>query len=159
MQTLNAAGRMLDAALFIEIWDTAAQLAPPRFLTMRLHSDRYKELYELASIPKSIQIGDLLGSLGRRVTRVACVAPPNAVPTGITLKSDDALPLDQIVFDIHGNTALVVENIGYAKTLTLNMGTDRDQAGATTSLSLGVIAGGPVPQEDTTPKDAQSKEK
>jgi hypothetical protein len=102
MQTVDAAGARLNPKLFIATFRAVTKLAPARFLTLSIHPDRYKELYGLADIPESIQVGPVLGPMGRQIMKVNCIKPPLGVSDGITIVQDKTAPLDQLVFSIHG---------------------------------------------------------
>jgi hypothetical protein len=112
MQILKMAGEKFTANLFIKLYGEARKLSPPRFMTLRLHPDRYKELYVMADIPESIQLGPTLGPLGRSVIRVACIRPPLGVSDGIVIKEDPTCDMDKLYFDIHGQPELVIEELG-----------------------------------------------
>src|SRR5271155_696639 len=111
MQTVDTNGARLNPKLFISIFRDVVKLAPARFLTMRLHTDRYKELYALADIPESIQVGTVPGMLGRVVTKVNCVKPPVGVNDGIMLIIDPKADPDKLEFSIHGIPEYVVKNL------------------------------------------------
>jgi hypothetical protein len=113
MQTLYANGARLTAKLFIDYYAAAGKLSPPRFLTLRLHPDKYKELYVLADIPMSIQMGYTLGPMGRQEMRVTCIKPPLGVANGVAIVQDDTVDPTQLIFQIHGIAELVVENLAY----------------------------------------------
>jgi hypothetical protein len=113
MQTLYANGARLSAKLFIGYYAAAQKLSPPRFLTLRLHPDKYKELYALADIPMSIQLGATLGLLGRQEMRVCCIKPPLGVSNGVSVVQDEDADPTRIVFEIHGIAELVVEQLAY----------------------------------------------
>ncbi len=111
MQTVEANGVRLNPKLFITVFRTVTKLSPPRFLTLRLHPDRYKELYALADIPESIQLGPVLGPLGKQILRVNCVRSPLGVSDGITVLQDkQALP-DKLIFEIHGIPEFIVSGL------------------------------------------------
>src|SRR5271168_3058670 len=102
MQTVDLAGAHLTPKVFITIFRDVVKIAPARFLTLRLHTDRYKELYALADIPESIQVGTVPGMLGRIVPKVNCVKPPAGVNDGIMLIIDPKADPDKLEFSIHG---------------------------------------------------------
>lgn len=83
-------------------------------MTLRLHPDRYKELYVFADVPESIQLGPVLLPLGRYGIRVNCIRPAIGIGDGITIREDVACPIDQMIFEIHGQPELVVKDIGNA---------------------------------------------
>ena len=111
MQTVEANGVRLNPKLFITVFRAVTKLSPPRFLTLRLHPDRYKELYALADIPESIQLGPVLGPLGKQILRVNCVRPSLGVSDGITIQQDQGIPLDRLEFCIHGIPEFLVVNL------------------------------------------------
>lgn len=111
MVILKMEGRKFSPLMFIELYKEARKLAPPRFLTLRLHPNRYKELYAFAEIPESIQIGNTLGPMGRILVRVCCVRAALGVADGIVIREDDTCPLDTLYFDIHGQPELVVQGV------------------------------------------------
>lgn len=113
MQTITANGSALTPELFIRLYHEAKKLAPPRYLTLRLNKDRYDELYAHAEVPESIQIGNTPGPLGTSIIRVCCIRPPLGVADGIAIKIDSKTPPDQMIFEIHGQPELVVENLAY----------------------------------------------
>jgi hypothetical protein len=111
MQLSNAMGARLNAKLFINTFDLAKKIAPPRFLTLRLHPDRYKELYALADVPKSIQLGMVQGPLGKRIWKVNVITPPMGVVDGMDIKQDSETDPTKLVFEVHGIPELVLENL------------------------------------------------
>jgi hypothetical protein len=111
MQVLKLGGKKFTPNLFIELFAEAKKLSPPRFLTLRLHPDRYAELYSFADIPQSIQVGPSAGPLGRNITRVNCVTPPLGVSDGIAIKEDPDCDMDKLFFEIHGQTELEVQGL------------------------------------------------
>lgn len=113
MQTINANGSKLTPKLFIELYREAKKLAPPRYLTMRLHPETYKDILILADIPESIQLGPTPGPLGKQIMRVACIRPPLGVSDGIAIQQDSEMSRGCIGFYIHGNLELQVEGLSY----------------------------------------------
>lgn len=111
MQVIDAKGRKLDELLFIEAYRAAIKLSPARFMTLRVHPTRYKELFDLADVPESIQMGETPGPLGKRITRICCVKPNNGVPDGVAISQDAKYDLDKLAFEIHGSPEVVVVNI------------------------------------------------
>jgi hypothetical protein len=111
MQTLKMGGVKLTPKLFIELYAEAKKLAPPRFMTLRLHPDKYNELYILADVPESIQLGPTLGPLGKRIMRVCCVRGPIGVSDGIAINQDPKCDKDKLFFEIHGLPELVIEEL------------------------------------------------
>lgn len=108
MQVYNTSGAKFNAILFIQLYGMARKLAPPRFMTLRLHSDRYADIVRLAAPPESIQLGDTPGPLGRQITRVACIKPPMGVADGIAIVIDDKFDPMKLQFEIHGEPELIV---------------------------------------------------
>ena len=111
MQTVDMAGVRLDSKLFIKVFRNVVKLSPPRFLSLRLHPDRYKELYILADIPESIQVGFVPGMLGKMVLKVNCIKPPMGVSDGITIIQDKQTQPDRLEFMVHGISEYVVVNL------------------------------------------------
>ena len=112
MQTFDACGAVFSPKMFIDIFQSVKKVAPPRFLTLRLHPDRYKDLFRMADIPMSIQLGNVPGPVpGRSVVRVNCIKPPMGVQDGITLVQDEEVDPTQLIFEIHGIAELIVRNI------------------------------------------------
>lgn len=116
MQTINANGSKLTPKLFIELYREAKKLAPPRFLSMGMHPDTYKELYALADIPESVQLGPTAGPIGTSVMRVCCIRPPLGVSDGIVVLQSAEMDRGKIEISIHGQVELIVENISYDAT-------------------------------------------
>lgn len=106
-------GAVLTAKMLIDSYHKAKDTAPPRFLTLRLHPDKYKEVYALADIPESIQLGPTLGPLGRQIIRLACIKPPMGVGDGVAIVQDEEADPTKLVFEIHGITEIVFENLHY----------------------------------------------
>lgn len=111
MIVIDAKGRKLDELLFIESYRAAIKQAPARYLTLRVHPDRYKELFDIADVPESIQMGETPGPLGRRIMRIACVKPANGINDGVAIKQDDKFDPNQLAFEIHGIPEIMVVNI------------------------------------------------
>lgn len=112
MQTVDAKGQRLGPLQFIEWYHAARTLAPARFLTLRIHPDRFGDLFTLADIPESIQLGQTPGRPGQvPVWRVICVKPPMSVSDGIAIRKDEAMDPTKLEFQIHGVIELVVVNI------------------------------------------------
>jgi hypothetical protein len=114
MKIVDATGAALTPKLFITSYREAKKLAPPRFLTLRLHPSLYARLYAIADVPESIQIGPTLGPMGRPIMRVACIKPPLGVNDGVEIVQDDKADPTRMEFLIHGILELVVEHIGEA---------------------------------------------
>jgi len=111
MQTVDVNGARLDPKLFIKVFRDVCKLSPPRFLSLRLHPDRYKELYDLADVPESIQVGFTPGMLGRMILKVNCVKPPLGVSDGIIIIQDKQTQPDRLEFMIHGIAEYLVVNL------------------------------------------------
>lgn len=112
MQVLKLGGKKFTPTLFIELYAEARKLSPPRFMTLRLNPTRYQELYSFADIPESVQLGPVVGVLGRPLMRVCCVKLPSALGDGIAIKQDDTCDMDKLYFEIHGQPELVIEELG-----------------------------------------------
>jgi|ERR1700675_1259612 len=108
---IDMAGVRLNPKLFIKVFRDVVKLAPARFLTLRIHPDRYKELYALADVPETILLGSVPGMLGRMVLKVNCIKPPSSVGDGITIIQDRETPPDQLVFLIHGIPDMIIQNL------------------------------------------------
>lgn len=113
MQTINAQGASVTAKWFIDLYHEARKIAPPRYLTIRLNQDRYNELYKLADIPESIQVGYTPGPLGKRIMRVTCVKPPLGVGDGIAIQVDHTMPPDRIEISVHGIPEMIIEGLAH----------------------------------------------
>lgn len=111
MQTVEANGVRLNPKLFIAVFRAVTKLSPPRFLTLRLHPDRYKELYVLADVPESIQVGPTLGPMGKQVWKVNCIKPPMGITDGITVVQDKQAHPDKLIFEIHGIPEFIVSGL------------------------------------------------
>lgn len=113
MQTLDMAGAVFNAHTFIKVYKEAKKLAPPRFLTLHMNPDMYRDLYALAEIPESIQLGPTPGPLGTIIMRVACIKPLLGVSDGISVVQDDKINVGRMIFTIHGIPELEVVNFSY----------------------------------------------
>src|SRR6266478_2343536 len=102
MQTIDAEGAGLNPILFIGLYREARKLAPARFMTLRMHPDRYAELYKIADVPESIQLGVTPGPLGKMIMRVCCVKPPLGVSDGIAIEQVPEMETNRLEFCIHG---------------------------------------------------------
>lgn len=111
MQTVDCKGAKLSPKLFITIYTQAKKLAPPRFLTLKLHPDVYQSLFELADVPESIQLGIVPGPMGKQITKINCIKPPLGVSDGCTVVQDSTITADRLVFSIHGIDEISFENI------------------------------------------------
>src|SRR5208282_1550518 len=100
--TIDANGQSLTAAFFIGLYHTARNLAPARFLTLRLHSTRLAELEAAAAVPEVVHLGLTPGPLGKKVLRVQCVPAPEGVSDGIAVVSDDKMEPTKLSIEIHG---------------------------------------------------------
>lgn len=105
-------GAKLDAMEIISLYGKARKLAPPRFLTMRLHPDTWRHIESQAVPTHVIQYGDTPGPVGTRIRRMACVQAPNGVNDGIAVKEDNTLAPGEIVVEIHGIAEIVFRNYG-----------------------------------------------
>jgi hypothetical protein len=108
---VDACGSRLTPKLFIQVFRDVTKLSPARFLTLRLHLDRYKELHDLADIPESIQVGQVPGMLGRMITKINCIKPPIGVSDGIQILIDCKADPSTMTFEIHGIPEMVVKNL------------------------------------------------
>jgi hypothetical protein len=111
MQTVDMAGERLNPKLFIKVFRDVIKISPARFLTLRIHPDRYKELYALADVPESIQLGFVPGMLGKMILKVNCVKPPLGTSDGITISQDKDTSPDQLVFLVHGIPEYIVVHL------------------------------------------------
>lgn len=112
MRTTSFNGATFSPHLFIHAFDEAAKVAPARFLTLRVHPARYKELEDYASLPKAIQMGVDFGPLGSSVMRVLCVNYRTDVVGGVKIMADSTVHPSTLIFDLYGNPELVIEDIG-----------------------------------------------
>lgn len=114
MQTIDAQGQPLGLALFIKAFKAAKKLAPARFLTLRIHPRTFEELNELhKELTEIVQVGEMTGNLGKRVTRIACVPAPNGLGDGVIVKQDEDCEPSRFEFQIHGATELEVVNLSW----------------------------------------------
>lgn len=113
MQVLKMEGKKLTPLLFIEMYGKAREIAPPRFVTLRMHPDRYKELYAIADIPEIIQLGPVLGPLGRTSMRVRCYRSSVGVVDGMSIKEDPTCDPGTMFFEVHGQVELQVEGLAH----------------------------------------------
>lgn len=112
MQTIDAGGQALSLALFIKVFKAAKKLAPARFLTLRIHPLTFQELNELHEhITDVIQVGEMVGHLGKKVTRIACVPAPNGLGDGVIVNQDKECEPTRIEFQIHGAVELELVNL------------------------------------------------
>jgi hypothetical protein len=112
MDILDMQGAKLDAMEIISLYSKARKLAPPRFLTMRLHPDTWKWIDVQSTPTHVIQYGDTPGPVGSRIRRLACVMPPSGIADGIAVKEDSTLAPGEIVIEIHGVAEQVYKNYG-----------------------------------------------
>jgi hypothetical protein len=112
MQTIDMAGAQLTPKGFITIFRTVVKVSPPRFLTLRLHPDRYDDIYLMADVPESIQVGNVLGPMGKQILKINCVKPPLGVSDGITIVKDPKADPTKLVFELYGISEITVQNIG-----------------------------------------------
>jgi len=106
MQTIDANGAQLHMMLFLEFFHQARKLAPTRFLTLRLHPNRYRELQELAVAPEVVQMGETPGPLGRKILRVNCVKPPIGLGDGVAIEQSEEADPSKLQCLIHGVSEL-----------------------------------------------------
>lgn len=112
MQTIDAGGRPLGLALFIQAFKAAKKLSPARFLTLRIHPRTFAELNELhKDVTEIVQVGEMVGHLGKKVTRIACVPAPNGLGDGVIVNKDSECEQSRFEFQIHGATELEVVNL------------------------------------------------
>lgn len=113
MQIIEKNGEALTPTLFIEIFHEAKKIAPPRFLSLRLNKVKYDEIQRFAEVPESIQMGQVLGNLGKKVTRISCIKPPMGVSDGILMVIDPEVEPDMLVFEIHGIPEYVIRGLSH----------------------------------------------
>lgn len=113
MQNLDMCGESLTATNFCRIWEAARKVAPPRFMTAKMHPTIYEKIEGHACVPLSIQLGPTHGPLGKQIWRVNCVRPMMSVSDGIAIVKDITVDPHKIIFQVHGIDELIVENIGY----------------------------------------------
>jgi len=113
MIVLKMGGKKFSPKMFIDLYREMRKLSPPRFMSLRLHPDMYKELYAIADVPESIQLGPVLGPLGTVVMRVCSIRVPSGVSDGIAIKQDPACDAHSLFVEIHGQVEMQVEEIGY----------------------------------------------
>jgi hypothetical protein len=113
MEVVKLGGEKFSNRVFIQLYARARKLSPPRFMSLRLHPDRYKDLYGFADLPEIIQLGSTLGPLGRRIDRVCCIRYPSGLGDGMAIKQDPTCDPDKLYFEVHGQPELVVEELGY----------------------------------------------
>lgn len=103
MQTLNCGGRPFGLALFIRAYGEALKVAPGRFLTLRIHPSTWELLIaEAEEITHVVHWQEVMGPLGRRQVRVACVPAPKGLGDGIAVVQDRETERNKLVFEIHG---------------------------------------------------------
>lgn len=112
METINVNGARLTLALFIKTYRAARKLAPARFLTMRIHPSTFEYLNRLhEDVTEIVQVGETVGHLGKRVTKIACVPAANGLGDGVTVNQDAEADPSKIEFQIHGATELELVNL------------------------------------------------
>ena|ERR1700675_4804438 len=111
MQTVDVAGERLNPKLFIKVFRDVIKVSPARFLTLRIHPDRYKELYAFTDVPETILLGSVPAMLGRMVLKVNCIKPPSNVGDGITIIQDKGTQPDRLTFEVHGIPEYLVINL------------------------------------------------
>lgn len=113
MQTLDCKGSPLRLGLFIRAYQEALRLSPGRFLTLRIHPDTWHTIVaDAEEITHVVHSTEILGPLGRRLIKVACVPAPKAIGEGVTVAQDKEIDRRTMVFEIHGAPELEVINIG-----------------------------------------------
>lgn len=111
MQTIDTKGARLDTVLFISIYRAARKLSPPRFMCLRLHPDRYKELLKCAEPEECIELGPTPGPMGRKIMRITCVKPTLGVSDGCEIIQDAGSDPTKLIFEIHGICELQVTGL------------------------------------------------
>jgi hypothetical protein len=106
------AGASLDAMAIIDLYNKARKLAPPRFLTIRVHPDTWKHVESESEPTHVIQYGDTPGPLGKKILRLACVKPPSGIADGISIVMDPKVDVGEIILEIHGIPEQVYRNYG-----------------------------------------------
>lgn len=95
---------------------------------MRINPRTFALLNELhKDVTEIVQVGSMVGHLGKRVTRIACVAAPNALGDGVLVNEDIGCETTRIEFQIHGATEfelvglelLAIENEAKEQTQTI----------------------------------------
>lgn len=113
MQTLDCKASPLRLGLFIRAYQEALKLAPGRFLTLRIHPETWHTiLADAEEITHVVHSMEILGPLGRRLLKVACVPAPKAIGEGVTVVQDKEIDPRKFVFEIHGTAEFEVINIG-----------------------------------------------
>lgn len=113
MQTLDCKGSPLRLGLFIKAYLEALKLAPGRFLTLRIHPDTWHTIVaDAEELTHVVHSTEILGPLGRRLIKVACVPAPKAIGEGVTVAEDKETDPRRFIFEIHGSAELEVINIG-----------------------------------------------
>lgn len=110
MDILDKGGVYLSPMEIISLYQAARKLAPPRFLTMKVHPDTWKHIEGEAVPTHVIQYGDTPGPVGTKIRRMACVMPPSGIADGIAVKEDSTLKPGEIVIEIHGVAEQVYRN-------------------------------------------------
>jgi hypothetical protein len=112
MDIIDRGGLYLSPMEIIKLYQEARKLAPPRFLTMKLHPDTWSHIDGESTPTHVIQHGDTPGPVGTRIRRLACVMPPSGIADGIAVKEDSTLAQGEIVIEIHGVPEKVYKNYG-----------------------------------------------
>src|ERR1700675_3985441 len=98
----------------IDLYNKARKLAPPRFLTIRVHPDTWKHVMSESEPTHVIQYGDTPGPLGKKILRLACVKPPSGIMDGIAIVMDDKTEVGSIVLEIHGIPEIIMRGFSIA---------------------------------------------
>lgn len=112
MERIDAEGRELTLGLFIRAYKAALNLAPGRFLTLRINPESWASIAGQAEdITHVVNIQDMPAPFGRRALKVACVPAPKGVGEGVTVVQDGGMDKSTFQFEIHGAPELEVVNI------------------------------------------------
>ena len=111
MLTIDANGSKLTPQIFILAFHQAQTLAPPRFLTLRLHPKRFGDLETASKIPEVIQLGNTPGPIGRLILRVNCIKPPFGLGDGVQIVQDDEADETKLQFLVQNAVELEVKNL------------------------------------------------
>lgn len=111
MQTIDCQNQGLSLGLFIRAYQEALKLAPGRFLILRVFPRTWEAIsLQAEEITHVVHQQEILGPLGRRLLKVACVPAPNAIGEGVTVAQDAKANPAELVFEIHGIAELTVRN-------------------------------------------------
>src|SRR5271157_265030 len=100
MKTFDANGSKLTQTLFVKIYDEARKLAPARFLTLKMNSKLWEEMYAIAEPPEAVQLGATAGPFGKRIIRIVCIKLPQNVAQGVAMERDDKIEPSKMIFEI-----------------------------------------------------------